>query len=134
MAPEIISGDKYDQKVDIFSYGVLIYFILEQRLPWINKNSGTIFKPKQKECKVFSDLIYRCLSLIPEERPSSQEIADTLNAVLAFKAKKFDQVINIIAKVEKQLAESESYNEPIYYKIFETDFIAGSHDFEQIKD
>jgi serine/threonine protein kinase len=40
MAPEITSnGGKYNEKSDIFSYGVLMYVIIEKRAdPWRNKS------------------------------------------------------------------------------------------------
>jgi LRR receptor-like serine/threonine-protein kinase FLS2 len=34
MAPEMIAGKKYDAKVDVYSYGIVLWEIASQRLPW----------------------------------------------------------------------------------------------------
>jgi len=34
MAPELLAGKKYDAKVDVYSYGMVLWEIASQRLPW----------------------------------------------------------------------------------------------------
>lgn len=83
MAPEIIDGDdKYDEKVDVYSFGVLIFFILSGgELPKIKLSE--ILRGKKAEIPSnFTDfarsLINECWSFEPENRPSFNEILDKL--------------------------------------------------------
>jgi calcium/calmodulin-dependent protein kinase I len=42
MAPEIISGDRYDSKVDIWSVGVIGYMLLTGRNPFPGRNKQEV--------------------------------------------------------------------------------------------
>jgi len=95
MAPEIVSSGKYSNKADIFSFGVLVYVMFEGRIPWIDK-SRVAWKPKQKATKDIYGLIDRCISEDPYDRPSACELSNTFKAILAFKDKKFNEVIETI--------------------------------------
>ncbi|KAI3927520.1 hypothetical protein MKW92_045552, partial [Papaver armeniacum] len=39
MAPEVIRNDRSDEKSDIYSYGVVLWEIATQKIPWDNHNS-----------------------------------------------------------------------------------------------
>eukprot|EP00928_Gymnodinium_smaydae_P087326 TRINITY_DN7159_c0_g3_i1.p1 TRINITY_DN7159_c0_g3~~TRINITY_DN7159_c0_g3_i1.p1 ORF type:complete len:417 (-),score=42.43 TRINITY_DN7159_c0_g3_i1:446-1696(-) len=41
MAPEIIHEEPYDDRVDVWSFGVVVYVLLFQRLPYIPKHRGS---------------------------------------------------------------------------------------------
>lgn len=34
MAPEVLRGDKYDMKVDVFSLGLILYYMLTGKKPF----------------------------------------------------------------------------------------------------
>lgn len=43
MAPEIVREEKYDEKVDVWSVGVIAYILLSGRPPFRGKNKNEIF-------------------------------------------------------------------------------------------
>lgn len=78
MAPEFAEDENnnYTEKIDVYSFGCILYFILSKRIPpnlnyLINEKMPKI--PKDIN-KVSADLIYKCLSKSPEDRPSFNEI------------------------------------------------------------
>lgn len=83
MAPEILNEeDHYDEKVDVYSFGVLIFFILSGgQLPQIK-----LFDiPKGKKAEIPSSftqfskkLINDCWNLKPKDRPSFQVIVNDI--------------------------------------------------------
>lgn len=71
LAPEIVNEEEYDEKVDVYSFGVLIYFIICGKMPKIavmpkNIPSGL----NQFSC----NLIRACWSTDPTTRPSFKSI------------------------------------------------------------
>ena len=94
--PEIFNGSfQYDEKVDIYSWAIVINGILQEKMPWkeffeenpkINdyqfkkmvekgKRPDLVEDPKYKE---FQELIERGWNKNPKERPSISEIIVTL--------------------------------------------------------
>jgi serine/threonine protein kinase len=43
MAPEIINRSKYDSKVDVWSTGVLVYYLLSNDFPFIAKSKDGLY-------------------------------------------------------------------------------------------
>lgn len=83
MAPEIINEDiDYNEKVDVYSFGVLVFFILNNGdLSTIK--IGDIFKGKKikipDEFAPFAkQLISNCWKLNPEKRPSFKNILESM--------------------------------------------------------
>ena len=83
MAPEIMEGQPFDLKCDLWSLGVIIYYLYFQEYPYpaaeteytlINhiKNYGQKFFAKSKN-EEFDDLIHRLLIKDPQERISWEE-------------------------------------------------------------
>lgn len=71
-APEILLGGKYTYKVDIFSFGVILWELVTLELP-VRGFMRALRAPL--ECpQGIADLIARCLSADPKERPAVEEI------------------------------------------------------------
>lgn len=50
VAPEVLRGDKYGEKIDIFSLGCVLYFMVYGRGPFASSNANDILS-KNKHCK-----------------------------------------------------------------------------------
>ena len=86
-APEIAMGKEMNEKVDIYSWSIVINSILQEEVPSIEyiRESSTIMKTVMKpdliegdEYKLYRELIERARMNDPKERPSAQEIVDRL--------------------------------------------------------
>lgn len=44
MPPEIVKGEKYDKKVDIWSAGVVVYVMLSGKPPFIGGDKPAVYK------------------------------------------------------------------------------------------
>ena len=81
-APEVLNNGKCDEKIDVYSFGVLVYFIISGgQLPntsfseLIQRKTPQVppsFSPNAKE------IIEFCCNINPQERPSFSEIVDYL--------------------------------------------------------
>ncbi|KAK8865545.1 hypothetical protein M9Y10_011101 [Tritrichomonas musculus] len=87
MAPELFEENdgalRYDNKVDVYSFGItLIYIITEQYPDFSLKNAVTGVAPKIKGSIVnwVREVISRCLSVSPENRPSFNEIFEIMKS------------------------------------------------------
>lgn len=38
MAPECLRGEDFDEKSDIYSFGIVLYEIMERKVPWENRD------------------------------------------------------------------------------------------------
>jgi serine/threonine protein kinase len=88
MAPEIINGDTYGDRVDIWSTGILTYIMLCGYPPFHAKGRAALFKKilesepdfKGKCWKNISDEAIEFIKLMlekdPEKRPSAKELLD----------------------------------------------------------
>lgn len=76
MAPEIVSGSPYGQAVDIWSLGILTYFIIEFEFPFQGSTRAELFNNVRKNKMSFEgnkvwtkvsaqckDFIKQCLNL-----------------------------------------------------------------------
>ena len=92
MAPEILSGvGHYSQKADVYSYGILMVSLWNQKPPYYEMNvsdTSALFKsisekglrPSiQSECpQSYFNLASACLQSDPHSRPSFDEISSTV--------------------------------------------------------
>ncbi len=85
MAPEMIEGEKVDERADIFALGTVLYWLVTGKLPFEGKNAPQILKrvlegiyknPEAVEPKVgqcFGDIIRKCLAYETEERYATMD-------------------------------------------------------------
>ncbi|KAK8883863.1 hypothetical protein M9Y10_042963 [Tritrichomonas musculus] len=83
MAPELLSKRaKYNEKVDVYAYGVVVYFILTggelPNISIIDVGNGKKAKIPRTVNKFSQKLIYSCWSQNPNDRPSFAEIGDLI--------------------------------------------------------
>lgn len=80
MSPEMMREDDYDSKTDVYSFGVVLYFIFVESMPHQTMKEKATGKPvplpKESESisKCCIELMSRCLSIDPKQRPSFDEI------------------------------------------------------------
>ena len=87
MAPELFDEEKnYTEKVDVYSFGVLVYYILsEGKLPKIKLLDFLSGKKPQIPSNftpLAKELINACWSFQPENRPSFIDILDLIDKYL----------------------------------------------------
>lgn len=83
MAPELLEGrTDYDEKVDVYAFGVVVYQIL-MKGEFPNIGIADVIKGKKADipssiCSFSRNLINKCWSYKASERPSFDEICNTL--------------------------------------------------------
>ena len=97
-APEVLSGeDSYDSKVDVFSYGILLWEIVTRRMPYAGINSikiiNAVGKGLRPQVPVPSDgdtyiagldtLMEQCWSAASAQRPDFGAVSSRVGAILA---------------------------------------------------
>jgi len=92
MAPEVRNGNPYNLSADIYSLGVVLYEIFENKLPDYDREQMMIVIrsfnfPSGK-------LIKPMLNLNPKDRPSAESITKQLNKVLHYVIEKGKTVID----------------------------------------
>lgn len=84
MAPEILQKKNYDEKVDVFAFGTLIWEILTRKIPHEGVEIGELKQRILSDEKLFipktvpkelAKVIEACRALDPAKRPSFAEIA-----------------------------------------------------------
>lgn len=86
MSPEMMNEEDYDNKTDVYSFGIVLYFIFFGKMPNQSMKDRSLGKPIKlpKEnfnvSKICIDLMGKCLTTDPKNRPSFDEILNYLRA------------------------------------------------------
>jgi serine/threonine protein kinase len=89
VAPEVLKGKPYTQAADIYSFGMIMYFIATGRQPFANSAHDNILalnicngiRPEindQKTPKCYIDLMKKCWDSNPDNRPNANEIEELI--------------------------------------------------------
>ncbi|KAK7401752.1 hypothetical protein VNO78_13477 [Psophocarpus tetragonolobus] len=92
MAPEMIKGKRYGRKVDVYSFGLILWELVDGKLPFqdmgpvqvavavADRNSRPIIPPHCPH--VLGDLILQCWAFKPQQRPQFSHIVRVLEQLL----------------------------------------------------
>jgi serine/threonine protein kinase len=93
MAPEVLANMDYDERADVFSYGIILWELLSRECPYEGMTAiqcalAVLNRDKRpdipKWCPpAFHALIKACVKKDPKERPDFSSIIQTLDAMEA---------------------------------------------------
>ena len=117
MAPEVLSGEKYSYSADVYSFGMILYELLTNSIPWDGIDSIDIenFILNKKRPKLPEDisenlriLIKKCWNSDPNIRPTFEEILlEFLNLKVFFPKTNSSKIIKIIQKFNLKIKKSK---------------------------
>lgn len=111
MSPEMLNQEDYDYKTDVYSFGIVLYFLFVGSLPTQSLRDKLIGKkvempsPSHSISKCCIELISKCLSFKPSDRPSFDEILKFIS----------DNNFNLASFVDQQIV-SRRNRELIYFE------------------
>ncbi|KAG3009791.1 hypothetical protein PC128_g9069 [Phytophthora cactorum] len=120
-APEVLEGKRYDEKSDLFSFGVVLSEIDTCALPYgFSRHAkmrsmqivhlvseGKLLPNFRDDCPpAIRDLAQRCLSLDPAARPTAMEVAFELRSTIA--PQLLQQPISTVVDVDGSIISSAS--------------------------
>ncbi|CAI9776196.1 unnamed protein product [Fraxinus pennsylvanica] len=92
MAPEVLRNEPSDEKADVYSYGVILWEIATQKIPWDNLNSMQVIGAvgfMNQRLEIPKDVIPQWACIIescwhsePQRRPTFQELVERLKDML----------------------------------------------------
>jgi len=110
-APEVLRSERYDSKVDVYSFGIILWEIHAKRLPYSDMNQMQIAvavatqnhrPPPPPNCPApFWQLMQSCWSSRPADRPSFSEVLCQLEDM--------QYVFNLVASTRNTQGHSDSY-------------------------
>jgi len=131
MAPELMKSQYYSETVDIYAFGMMLYEMVEKRVPFRYLSAEEIchavtlenlrpgFKKKNTP-KPLVDLIRSCWSKEEPKRPKSQEIFDLFAKGIVYFAgsdsKQIEKFIHILNN--EKMSDSFYSPPPIYAKVY----------------
>lgn len=87
IAPEVIKRERYTEKADIYSIGIVMWEVATRKIPFAGDNFTRItlevLEGKRPQVptnvpKYYSDLMSRCWHRKPHKRPSADDICHTV--------------------------------------------------------
>lgn len=90
-APEIIRGERYDERADVFSFGIIMWQLLTRRDPFSGRNfmgvSLDVLEGKRPQVPVdcdkgFKKMMKACWHDNPSKRPSMDDIVAYFDSLL----------------------------------------------------
>ena len=97
MAPEVLLQKPYNEKVDVFSFGIVVFELFSKRLVGADYLNTTQWDESEDHAhkvangwrppfpahmpESIRNLVDKCWSGIPELRPSMQEVVDALREI-----------------------------------------------------
>jgi serine/threonine protein kinase len=100
MAPEVRYGKAYSLSADIFSLGVVLYEIFENKLPDYDKEQMVIVIHSFNFPA--GPLISPMLNLNPKQRPSGEDVAKQLNNILQYVVEKVQNGVDMDSLMSQQ--------------------------------
>ena len=113
MSPEMLNEEKYDYKTDVYSFGILVYYMFTGKLPKQNlkdKMNGipiNLPNPSDSISKFCIELIKKCLSFDPLKRPSFDDIINDIRKNNYLLASNIDQSVVFHRDHELELFETK---------------------------
>ena len=113
MSPEMLNNEKYDNKTDVYSYGIVVFVLLTGHLPKQNMTDKMTKKPIKFPRHSSSitpegiELINKCTAFEPKDRPSFSEILEMIENKKFKLAKEVDTDIVLSRYQELNRFESE---------------------------
>ena len=139
VAPEVLRGEPYTQAADIYSFGMIMYFVATGKQPFANHvhdqylalNICNDIRPEINEPEVpkcYIDLMKRCWDSNPENRPKGSEIFDLISSFYSLSQFGFKLITSIESEqeIQKQFIESEEYRKS-HLSSFEKNIQLTSH-------
>jgi len=91
MAPEVMCGDRYDEKADVFSFGMVLTELVTRKKPPLRKPAtgfrfevGPFQTSAPPDCpKGFIELSIHCSEQLPESRPHFKDVLPRLKSLVA---------------------------------------------------
>ena len=111
MAPEIINEDEYNEKVDVYSFGVLVFYILSGgKMPKITVTqigNGKKAEIPSDFTQSAKNLINECWNFDPADRPSFEDICRKLvlnaGSLLKFSNQEIKNVNDLIQNHQQRI-------------------------------
>ena len=114
VAPEVLRGKPYTQAADIYSFGMVMYFVATGRQPFADRAhdqdlalsicNGIRPEITEKEApKCYIDLMKRCWDPNPDNRPNAKEIGREITSFCQL------EYINNNKEIAKQFEEAHKY-------------------------
>ncbi|CAB4426149.1 unnamed protein product [Rhizophagus irregularis] len=110
VAPEVLRGKSYTKAADIYSFGMIMYFVATGRQPFSDHAHDKVLalgicngiRPKLNELeapKCYVELMERCWDSVPDNRPNAIEIENII----------YSYNFGLNSEIKKQFKEAEEY-------------------------
>ncbi|CAB5388481.1 unnamed protein product [Rhizophagus irregularis] len=110
VAPEVLRGKSYTKAADIYSFGMIIYFVATGRQPFSDHAHDKVLalgicngiRPKLNELEApncYVELMERCWDSVPDNRPNAVEIENII----------YSYNFGLNGEIKKQFKEAEEY-------------------------